>query len=141
VGRGRAVVAAVAIVAFAAVLVVAAFQDARSHDPAQVAEALRAHGLDVQEVRLDGYAGLAAGGAVLMPRDGAFTVVVYGTDDQARDAFRQYETTITDADTFDTFELRSGNVLILADFSNADQPLPSETRDRIRRAVAALEAK
>jgi hypothetical protein len=73
-----------------------------------------------------------------MPRDGAFAVIVYGTDDQARDAFRQDD---HGHRRFDTFELRSGTVLIVADFSNADQPLPSETLDRIRRAVTALEAK
>ena len=55
-GRGRVVASAVAVVAFVAVLVVAAFHDARSYHPAQVAEALRAQGLDIQEVRRDGNA-------------------------------------------------------------------------------------
>jgi hypothetical protein len=72
--------------------------------------------------------------AAFLPADGGFTVIVLDSDRSARNAFRQYEGD-TDADTF---ELRAGNVLVLADSSNSHAPLPSETRRRIRRAVAAL---
>jgi hypothetical protein len=62
------------------------------------------------------------------------TVLVLESDQAARDAFAPYA---SDIDS-DTFELLTGNVIILADASNSDTPLPEATRIRIRQAVERL---
>jgi len=135
---GRIVIASVAVAV--AVVIVASVtttrDDGQSLDPKDVATALNAQGLDVTASDLIPLFG-ARNTAVFLPADGGFTVIVLDSDRAARDAFAQYE---GDTDP-DTFELRAGNVIILADGSNSDAPLPSETRRRIRRAVADLKAR
>jgi hypothetical protein len=139
VGRGRVVVAGLAVAAAVALAIAALLRDGPgTFEPAEVAHVLRSQGLDVNEIDAvtpGGRAVLTTANAVLMPHDESFVVLVLGSDDQARDAFRQYE---TDTDP-DTFELRAGNVLVLADGSNGETPLPADTRRRIRQAVAALQ--
>ena len=137
VGRGRVVIASIAV-AVAVIGLVAGIaipgDDGRSYAPEDVAAALNAEGLRVEESDLTTQVFGATNTAAFLPADGGFTVIVLDSDRSARNAFRQYEGD-TDADTF---ELRAGNVLVLADSSNSHAPLPSETRRRIRRAVAAL---
>lgn len=129
---GRRVVL-VGSLAVAALVVVVAFvalrNDGRSYSVAEVSAALNGQGLDVREV------GHAGDEAALMPSDQSFTVLVLRSDEAARNSFRQYE---GDTDP-NTFELRARNVIILADFSNSETPLPASTRERIRRAVATLD--
>ena len=130
---GRIVIASVAVALVIVASVTTTRDDGQSFDPKDVAAALNAQGLDVRASDLIPLFG-ARNTAVFLPADGGFTVVVLDSDRAARDAFVQYE---GDTDP-DTFELRAGNVLILADGSNSETPLPVETRRRIRRAVAAV---
>jgi hypothetical protein len=135
VARGLAGVVGLAVLAVAAIsIVVVRDGDDRSYGTSEVLDALSAQGLDVSEVT-PGRATLF-GRAFLRPGDGSFTVLVLPSDREARNSFRQYE---GDTDP-DTFELREGNVIIIADFSNSDTPLPLDTRRRIRRAMTALAA-
>jgi hypothetical protein len=92
--------------------------------------AISRQGLDVSEYTMSGkvYA--------LLPHDGSFTALVMESDDAARDAFDQYEG-CTDPETFETL---AGNVIVLADASNAPTPLPHQTRRRIMRALRELSA-
>jgi hypothetical protein len=122
------VAGAVALLALSAVVVLR--DNKRSYTPDEVSSALARQGLDVSEAVASGEA------SALLPRDESFTVLVLESDDMARDAYEPYE---DDVDP-DTFEALAGNVIVLADGSNAPTPLPRATRARIMRALDELGA-
>jgi hypothetical protein len=141
-GRSWRVVVVTVVVAAVVVGAVVLFggrgSGARSYEPGEVVDALRAQGLDMRAPQTKGATGgMLYQGAFIEPVDGSFTVLVLPTDREAAVSFRPYE---ADTDP-DTFELRAGNVLFIADYSNRDTPLSRDTRRRIRRAVAALDSR
>jgi hypothetical protein len=124
----------------AGLLVIAAvvYAVGRSENPAtytadQVASAFNRQGLPIRKVsppeRISTH-----GSSYLTPDDGAFTVLVMGSDSEAEKDFKPYE---GDVDP-DNFQLRDANLVVIADYSNSDAPLPAVTRSQIRAAVRSL---
>jgi hypothetical protein len=120
--------AAVCVVASIVIALVVADEGRASYTPDEVAAALRAQGLRVSVAQR------SDGAAALLPRDGAFTVLVLESDRTAREAFTPYK---GDADP-ETVELLAGNVIVLADASNSTTSLPQRIRAKLVRALDQL---
>ena len=99
--------------------------------PEDVESAFAAERLEVTTIRF------ADEASVMAPADGSFTVVVLPSTAAAE---RDFEGYADDTDP-DTFERREGNVIVVADETNGDEPLSEEVRTRIGRALDALAAR
>lgn len=115
----------------AVVLAVGRSRSAGTFTSDQVESAFNRQGLSIRKVSVPG---AVFGGSYLSPDDGAFTVLVLGSIAEAERSFAPWETNAGP----DTFELREGNVIVIADASNSDKPLPPTIRARIRAAVRPL---
>jgi hypothetical protein len=74
------------------------------------------------------------GGSAFLPADERFTLIVVDSDKTAEDWFKPY---LRDTSP-DTFEAREGNIIVIADGSNSDLPLPVSTGLKIRAALREL---